>query len=146
MMIIAAHNGKDRKLPARLIYYYVNAQRRRSDLAFFQVELNFLQELLSDHFMQLTVDSEGRKRSKRLKTALFQLEKKIAGCSVRLDAHLHLITSQAEKPEEPGEALAAGQVALDQLVTELTGRYRKTKKELFALITEVIRENKFLAG
>lgn len=145
-MTIPSDNEINQALYTRFVYYYVNAQRWRSDLDFFQIEISFLQDLLSDYFIRLTDDRERCKRLKKLESKLFKVEKDISSCIVRLNNHLHQIARQAGLLEGPQESLAARQVTLDALLPDLTARYRDIKKELFAIIGEIVRENKFLAG
>lgn len=130
----------------RFIYYYVNARRWLSDLEFFQIEVSFLQGLLADYFIRLTDDRDDCKKLKDLEAKLFKLEKDIGKYSLQVHDHLHLVAQQAEHPAGQEESLAARQVTLDAGVPELTARYRAAKKELFVLVGEIVRENKFLAG
>ena len=133
-------------LSARVLYYYVNTRRWLSDLEFFQIEVSFLQGLLSDYFIRLTDDSDYCKKLKGLETKLFKLEKNIGKLNVQLHNHMHLIEQEARHSLEQEEALAARQVELDVIMPGLTKSYRDTKYELFNLVGTIIRENKFLIG
>lgn len=133
-------------LSARTIYYYAHARRWLSELEFFQVEVSFLQGLLTDYFIRLTDDSDDCQKLRGLETKLFKLEKEAGKLSLQVHDHLRLTAQQTGQSTDQEETLAARQVRLEALVPEFTEKYRYTKKELFALVSGIIRENKFLAG
>jgi DNA gyrase/topoisomerase IV subunit A len=129
-------------MSSRSLQYYVVARRWVSDLEFFKIETQFLERLLDDHFTQLCSEDhidKLRAVSKKL-SVLEEDEQQADKLLSRQLKHLELMAEDA-LPED-ADSLAATQVQLEYLVTNLTREYRGIKKELFQLVTQVIHKHR----
>jgi hypothetical protein len=129
-------------MSSRSLQYYVIARRWTSDLEFFKIETHFFEHLLDDHFTQLCNEEhidKLRAISKKL-TVLTHDEQQAGELLSNQLKHLELMAEDV-LPED-SDSLASTQVQLEYLRTNLTREYREIKKELFPLITSVIRKHR----
>lgn len=131
-------------MSSRSLQYYVISRRWVSDLDFFKTETQFLQRMLDDHFTQLCNEDyldKLRDVSKKL-LVLEQDEQQVDKLLARQLKNIELMAEDVI-PED-ADALAGTQVQLEYLITNLTREYRGVKKELFTLVTHVIRKYRIL--
>lgn len=129
-------------MSSRSLQYYVIARRWTSDLEFFKIETHFFECLLDDHFSQLCNDDHIDKlRAVSKKLAVLTHDEQQAGELLSNQLKQLELMSEDILPED-SDSLASTQVQLEYLMTNLTREYREIKKELFPLITSVIRKHR----
>jgi len=128
-------------MSSRSLQYYVTARQWSSDVEFFKIETAFLHRLMDDHFVPLC-DKTYFEKFKTAGKELLKLEKESLSADNLLNHQLKMVELMAEGivPED-AEDLAANQVQLESLMTRLILDYRDVKKQLFALVESLIREN-----
>jgi len=119
-------------LSSRSIQFYAVAVQWASDLNFFKIETAFFHRLLEDHFKKLPGILEHLgKDSEKLRA----LDANIHKVEIKLGLQLRWIEMMTEDviPEDPG-SIAAEQVQLEMLMTELSAHFRELKKHLFGIV------------
>ena len=135
--------GTTTALSARSLQYYVIALRWVSDLEFFNIETAFLHRLIDEYFIRLS-DKTYFEKLKLVGNNLLKLEKDKSRADNLLTKQLKQVELMAEDiVPEKAEDLTANQVQLEYLMADITNEYRTVKKELFVLIENVMRENKY---
>jgi len=131
-------------MSARSLQYYVIARHWLSDLDFYRIETSFLYRLLDDYFTRLA-DRDHIERFGAVSARLIVLETDEKETRELLTRQLKKVELMAEDviPESADE-LAAAQVKLEYLITNLTAEYREVKKELFDLVESVMLPKKQL--
>ena len=132
-------------ISSRSLQYYVIGRHWASDLEFFRIETAFMHRLLEDHFIPLCNPAYIAELT-HAGVKLYNLEKKESYASKLLQDQLKHLELMAEDiiPEDV-ENLAANQVNLEGMVTNLMNDYRETKKEIFALVAGLSHQNKLIA-
>jgi len=121
-------------ISSRSLQYYVIAKKWSSDLEFLRLETGFLRQLLDRYTVRLQSEAHIRQLVGAGK-ALQELEG--TAISDLLSRQLTQLELMAEDviPEDT-EALAEVQVKPENLMGELTRRYRSAKQDIFRLVLD----------
>ena len=135
--------GTTTAMSVRSLQYYVIALRWVSDLDFFNIETDFLHKLLNDYQVYLC-DKTRLEKFKLTRNNLLKLEQDKNTAESLLTKQLKVVELMAEDiVPEKADDLTANQVQLEYLMADITNEFRIVKKELFALIENIMRENKY---
>lgn len=119
---------------SRPLQFYVIAKRWASDLEFFKLESNFLQQLLERYVHRLQDEPQLGQLIKANRD-LQELEKMVD--TELLDRQLTQLELMAEDviPEDT-DALTEEQVKLENLMACLTAKFREVKQEVYTLVLQ----------
>lgn len=132
-------------ISSRSLQYYVIGRHWASDLEFFRIETAFMHRLLEDHFIPLCNQAHIIELT-HAGMKLYNLEKEETYVSKLLqDQWKHLELMAEDIIPEDVENLAANQVNLEGMVTNLMNDYRDTKKAIFMLVAGLSHQNKLIA-
>ena len=135
--------GTTTAMSARSLQYYVIALRWVSDLEFLNIETDFLRKLINDYQVCLC-DKTHFEKFKLTGNNLLKLEQDKNRAESLLTKQLKVVELMAEDiVPEKADDLTANQVQLEYLMADITNEFRIVKKELFALIENIMRENKY---
>jgi len=125
-------------LSSRALQYYVMARHWASDLEFFKTETKFFHRLLDDYIVYLS-SANYEEKLKIIGKKLQKLEEDEKLTNELLTKQLKHLELMAEDiiPED-AESLAAMQIKLETLTTNLMREYRNTKKQLFLLVESAL--------
>jgi hypothetical protein len=129
------------KLSSGVIKYDSSANSWTQDLQFFKVEGIFFRRLLAAYFVRLSAARFTQQLS-ALETELAEIESKRHELDMLLSEHLshkELVTEDLilENPQD----LEATHIRLGRLITGLTHKFRHTKRALFALVEEAVKND-----
>lgn len=129
------------KLATRLNNYHSSANSWAQDLEFFKVEGVFFRRLLAAYFVRLS-GARFTQQLSALETELGEIENNRYELDRLLSEHLSQIELISEDTilENPQD-LEAMHIRLGRLITELTHKFRHTKRVLFALVEEVVKDD-----
>jgi len=132
-------------ISARSLQFYAVTKKWASDLEFFEIEVAFFHHLIKNHFTHL-LEPKHLAETRAVSERLFWFETEIAHIERALGQHLKQVELMAEDivPEDAA-TLAVTQVKLEHMIATLTQEFRDTKKALFKLLEDVLRENKPVA-
>jgi len=134
------------RLSARSLEYYINARRWNTDLEFFKDEIDFLNNLLKEHFLRLA----GTKRNAEISCLLGKLNELVNEkhqVKELLDHQLKDLELLAEDLLfEDKEAFAGKQAHLEYLVIDLIHEYRKIKSGVFVIVNQILAEKELLVN
>lgn len=129
------------KLSALVIKYHSSAKNWASDLDFFKVEGIFFHRLLAAYFIRLSAPQFSQ-QLRDLEAELAEIEGDRCQVDKLLREHVNqmgLVTEDMirENPED----LEVKHIRLGYLITALMHKFRHTKRKLFALVEEVVKDD-----
>ncbi|WP_448104476.1 hypothetical protein [Pedobacter panaciterrae] len=129
------------ELSANTLQYHASAVDWASDLDFFKVETVFFHRLLDDYFIRLSAP-EYVLKLRDIERELLDLEDDRYELDKLLAEHFKKIELSAMDPAaEKTENQQVMHIRIGYLMTELMHKFRHTKKTLFALVEEVVKDN-----
>lgn len=129
------------KLSARSLEYYINARRWKSDLYFFDLEIDFLNKLM-DRYIKGNADVHQINDLRGYHEKLSQLTNEKHQIRELVDQQLKDLELLAQDTSiENIEKLSGKHAHLDCLMVDWIHEYRKLKMAFFVTVNEVL-ENK----
>lgn len=133
-------------MSARSLQYYLVAKHWASDLEFFKIETAFFGQLIDRYFTKVA-EFSGIENLRKIMQKIQCLQDD----ELRLGESLAKQTRQLELMAEDFvpeniDKLKGKQIELECLIANLLVEFRQVKKELFALIETVMREDAYMAG
>lgn len=119
---------------SRSLQYYVIAKRWSSDLEFFRLETDFLQQLLDRYISHLQNREHLQKLVKAAKDLAELRKLEVAGLLAGQLTQLELMAEDVI-PED-ADALASAQVELERFMAGLTQKFRALKQKIFQLVLD----------
>lgn len=128
-------------LSARSLQYFVIAKKWSSDLEFYKIEIKFLRTLLENNYFILQNNGE-KDTVKRINNDLMLLDVEKNQLERALNEQIQQLELMAEDviPEDAVQ-VAAKQIRLEYLVTDLFSEYKDLKREIFYLVQEASVQN-----
>ena len=128
-------------LSARSLQYFVIAKKWSSDLEFYKIEIKFLRTLLENNYFILQ-NNEEKDTVKRINNDLMLLdvEKNLLEHALGEQIQQLELMSEDEIPEDVAQ-VAARQIGLEYMVTELFSEYKDLKREIFYLVQDASAQN-----
>jgi hypothetical protein len=133
-------------MSARSLQYYLVAKHWASDLEFFKVETSFFKSLIDRYFTKVA-EFSGIENLRKImqKIQCLQDDELLLHESLAKQTRQLELMAEDFVPENI-DKLKGKQIELECLIANLLVEFRQVKKELFALIETVMREDAYMAG
>jgi len=135
-----------KELSARSLQYYVIVRRWASDLEFFKIETAFFRRLLEGSFVRLSNKDHTTNLDKIEKSLLKFEDNKSMVAKMLAEQMKSLERAAKDDVPEDIEQLAWKQVNLEYLMSNLTREFQSAKRDVFALVDEIMEEQKIILG
>ncbi len=135
-----------KELSARSLQYYVIVRRWASDLEFFKIEKGFFRRLLEGSFVRVS-NKDHTKNLDKIEKSLLKFEDNKSMVAKMLEEQMKSLERAAKDdiPEDI-EQLAWKQINLEYLMSNLTREFQSVKRDVFALVDEIMEEQKIILG